>query len=111
MRLERMCEIMPAVLLGDAASAESCSSCRWTGSNTYHRSLKCKKKKKTGQRTSERGRVDGTFIVSSQLNVASVMNKTMARVAHLVSGSLFGAILLHWSLGDSDFVRAISKSG
>ena len=33
-----MCEIMPAVLLGEAESAESWSSWRWTGSNTYHRS-------------------------------------------------------------------------
>ena len=41
------------------------------------------------------GRENGTLIVSSQLNVASVMNRTMARVAHLVSGSLFGAVLLH----------------
>jgi len=30
-----------------------------------------------------------TLIVSSQLNVASVINRKMARVAHLVSGSLF----------------------
>lgn len=30
---------MPDVLLGDAESAESCSSWRWTGSKTYHRSL------------------------------------------------------------------------
>ena len=50
---------MPAVLLGEAESADSWSSWRWTGSNTYHRSweqktgsVACKgksdKKKKRG---------------------------------------------------------------
>ena len=40
---------MPEMLLGDAESAESCSSCRWTGSKTYHRSLEYKKKKQGWQ--------------------------------------------------------------
>ena len=39
-RLVVMCEVMPAVSLGDAASADDWSSCRWTGSKTYHRSWK-----------------------------------------------------------------------
>ena len=93
-----MCEIMPAVLLGDAASAESCSSCRCTGSNMYHRSFEEIKRQVRSAHFVRDGRekgMDGTLIVSSQLNVASVMNRTMARVAHLVSGSLFGAVLLH----------------
>jgi len=41
-RLETMCEIMPAVLFGDAARAESWSSWRWTGLRTYHRSCRSK---------------------------------------------------------------------
>jgi len=43
-----------------------------------------------------------TLIVSSQLNVASVMNRKMARVAHLVSGSHFWEIFGSGVLGVAD---------
>jgi hypothetical protein len=56
-----------------------------------------------------------TLIVSSQLNVASVMSRYMIRMAHLVSGSLFGPTSFFCSgreaLGDANFVLAISKEG
>jgi len=43
-----------------------------------------------------------TLIVSSQLNVASVINRKMARVAHLVSGSHFLEIFGSGVLGMAD---------